>query len=70
MGDRYVLEVTCPKCGLRDDDVPYAPTCGFVDWKCDNCGHVVDLEKYTGISRKKASNAGVIQKLIAKIGHD
>lgn len=46
MGNRYFLEITCPQCGFYDDDVYYAPTCGFTDWKCQKCGHAIDLEKY------------------------
>jgi hypothetical protein len=63
MGDRYVLEITCPKCGFFDDEVPYAPTCGFVSWKCQ-CGHLVDLEQLTGISYEETSNAEVIEQLV------
>jgi hypothetical protein len=64
MGDRYILTVTCPKCGRVDDDVFYAPTCGFVEHKCP-CGHVVDLEELTGISYEDASNRAEIEKLSA-----
>jgi len=49
MGGRYILEVTCPNCGAFDDDVYYAPTSGFLTWKCHKCETIVDLEKYTGI---------------------
>lgn len=48
MGERYVLTVKCD-CGHIDDDVFYAPTCGFLDWKCPNCEKVIDLEEYSGI---------------------
>jgi len=64
MGYRYFLEITCPTCGFHDDDVYYAPTCGFTMWKCENCGRVVDLEKYTDISAEEASNAKEINKLL------
>ena len=66
MGDRYVLEITCPKCGFHDNECYYAPTCGFVDWNCGKCGYVVDLEKYTGISYEDASNAKELSELINK----
>jgi len=66
MGDRYFLEVTCPRCGLRDFDVYFAPTCGFVDWKC-KCGHVVDLIKLTGITPEMASNKSAIEKAIKEV---
>lgn len=60
MGSRYILTVTCPQCGFTDDDVPYAPTSGFLDWKC-RCGHVVDLEAYSGIDAEATAttSAGV-----------
>lgn len=60
MGSRYILTVTCPKCGLVDDDVPYAPTSGFLDWKC-RCGHVVDLGAYSGIDAESTAttSAGI-----------
>ena len=63
MGDRYILEQTCPKCGFYDDDVYYAPTCGFTEWKCKKCGEIVDLEEETGISREDASNADIIKTI-------
>ncbi len=63
MGDRYFLQLTCPKCGFFDDDVYYAPTCGFVDWKC-KCGHVVDLEEHTGITYEDASNIDLIRETL------
>jgi len=67
MGDRYFLTVICPKCGHVDDEVYYAPTCGFVDWKCP-CGHVVDLGELTGISYEDASNATGIAALVNDLG--
>lgn len=62
MGDRYILTVTCPQCGVLDDDVYYAPTCGFTEHKCV-CGHVTDLEQLTGISYEDASNRADIEVL-------
>ena len=67
MGDRYILTVKCKKCGKVDDDVYYAPTCGFVTHKCDNCGEVIDLEEYTGISYEDASNRDVIESLFDNV---
>lgn len=67
MGDRYILEITCPNCHYYDDDVYYAPTCGFVDWDCPKCGYKVDLAEYTGISYEDASNRNAMQKLIDAI---
>lgn len=64
MGDRYFLSVTCPKCGFKDDDGYYAPTCGFVDWTCPNCEYVVDLEELTGITHEMASNADALRAIV------
>lgn len=61
MGDRYILTVVCPNCGTEDDDVYYAPTCGFLTYTCAKCGTVIDLEVYTGISAEEASNAEIIE---------
>jgi len=56
MGDRYYINVMCPMCGTVEEDVYYAPTCGFLGWECLNCGEGVDLEEYTGITKEDASN--------------
>lgn len=64
MRDRYILKVTCPDCGFVDDDVYYAPTCGFVDWTCPKCDKKVDLEKLTGISEEDASNKDMIEDIL------
>ena len=63
MGDRYIIEVTC-ECGFHDDEVPYAPTCGFKKWKCPKCRRVVNLAKYTGITKAMASNKAEIEAII------
>jgi len=55
MGDRYYLTVKC-KCGEIDDDCYYAPTCGFITWKCPKCGKVIDLEEYSGIDAESCAN--------------
>ena len=57
MGDRYILTITCERCGRRDKNVYFAPTCGISDWTCPTCGRVVDLEAHTGITYADASNA-------------
>jgi hypothetical protein len=66
MGTRYLLEIICPKCGLLDSDVYFAPTCGFTDWECDKCGTKIDLCEHTGISYEDASNAGAIKSICEK----
>lgn len=66
MGDRYLLEMTCPKCGHRKDDVYFAPTCGFTEWKC-KCGHVVDLVEHTGITEEMASNKDELKAIMDSI---
>ena len=63
MGDRYIIPVKCPVCGYTDDEAYYAPTCGFTVWTCE-CGHVVDLCAYTGISAERASNRAEIEQII------
>ena len=63
MGDRYFLTVVCPKCGYCGDEVYFAPTCGFVDWKC-KCGNVIDLVELTGITAEMASNKAEIADAI------
>ena len=70
MGDRYILTVKCVKCGEVEEDVYYAPTCGFTEWKCPKCGHVTDLAEFTGISYKEASNLDKIKKLVDEIKED
>lgn len=65
MGDRYFITVTC-KCGYEDDDVYYAPTCGFVKWTCPKCKRKVNLEEYTGITYEHASNRDLIKSMFTK----
>jgi len=67
MGERFFLEITCPECGFHDDDVYYAPTCQITEWECEQCGHIVDLEEYTGISYEDASNADKLTLIASKI---
>ena len=67
MGDRYYVKVKCPKCGFTEDDIYYAPTCGFTEWKCPKCETVVDLAEYTGISYEDASNLDIIQEIVDKV---
>ena len=56
MGDRYFIQVRC-ECGYIEDDVYYAPTCGFNTFKCNYCGKTnliisttknIEAEKVTG----------------------
>ena len=67
MGDRYILTIECPKCCHKDDDVYYAPTCGFIEWICPKCGEIVDLEKLTGITYEDCSNKELIRQIIEAI---
>ncbi len=66
MGDRYILTVTCSKCGFFDDDVYYAPTCGFTEWECPQCHEKVNLGDYTGITTEMASNKDIIRQIVTK----
>jgi len=50
MGDRYILSMRCPKCGKLNEDVYYAPSCGFETFKCQKCG--VENEIYCGFGVK------------------
>jgi len=63
MGDRYFITVVCPQCDHTEDDVYYAPTCGFTDWHCPQCNLYISLEKYTGISYEDCSNRDVIKEM-------
>ena len=67
MGDRYFLSIICSKCKYTDAEVYFAPTCGFVDWKCPKCKHVVDLVERTGITAEMASNAAEIKNMMDDI---
>ncbi len=67
MGDRWVMEIKCPKCNKVDPDVYFAPTCGFTEWTCGACGMKVDLIALTGITPDKASNRDEISRIIANI---
>lgn len=55
IGDRYTLSVECD-CGETDDDVLFAPTCGFMTWQCPKCFKIIDLEKYSGIDAEGCAN--------------
>ena len=37
MGDRYELVRACVYCGKVDDEIWYAPTSGFITFKCEKC---------------------------------
>ena len=67
MGTRYILAVTCERCGHTDGDVYYAPTCGFGTWECP-CGAVVDLAEYSGITYEEASNRIEMEGLFRRDG--
>jgi len=63
MGDRYFLTVVCPDCGEVEEEVYYAPTCGFKTHKCHVCHEIIDLEKYSGISEEDASNRALFEEV-------
>lgn len=66
MGDRYILTVRCIKCGTKEEDVYYAPTCDFTHTICSKCGYITDLADYTGISYEDASNRDLLKSIIEK----
>jgi len=68
MGDRWTLEVECARCGFVEDDVPFAPTSGIVEWTCPKCGHIENLEELTGISYEDASSAEQMALLARNMG--
>lgn len=67
MGNRYILTVICPECGLEDDDVYYAPTRRFTAHKCSGCGFEINLEEYTGITYEDASNRQELEQIVSEI---
>jgi transposase-like protein len=67
MGDRYILNVKCPKCEYINEEVYYAPTCGFTSHKCEKCGKRINLAKYTGITKEMASNKDIIERMLSKM---
>ena len=67
MGTRYWITVLCPQCGMKHLDIWYAPTCGVTDFTCPDCGLIIDLEEYTGISEEGASNRKEIEAAIAAV---
>ena len=66
MGDRYYLTVKCDKCGHKETDVWYAPTCGATEYQCP-CGKLYDLAEYTGISYEDCSNREEIAGIVDEI---
>jgi len=38
MGTRYFLQLDCAYCHKPNLEVYYAPSCGFLSFKCDVCG--------------------------------
>jgi phage FluMu protein Com len=64
MGDRYTLSVKCPGCGYEDDDVWYAPTCGYMAWQCPKCKKEVNLEEYSGIDAMGCANTSYGEKFV------
>ena len=70
MGDRYFIICICPKCGFTEDDFWYAPTCDVLEWECPECGNVLGLQGYTGISIEDASNRGAIEQIIKAVSDE
>ena len=67
MGDRYFVDIKCSECGQVEKDWYYAPTSNLgTKWEC-GCGHIVDLEEYTGISYADASNLQEMKDIIEEV---
>jgi len=54
MGDRYTFNAKCAYCDKLNEEVYFAPTCGFIVHKCESCGKtnkIVDfkLHKMLGL---------------------
>lgn len=64
MGDRMIISVVCPECNTIADDVYYAPTCDFTTYTCEACGHIIDLEEYTGYSYEDMSNIDTLKEVV------
>lgn len=54
MGERIILKVKCD-CGEVDEEAYYAPTSGFMTWKCPKCKKIIDLEEYSGIDAESTA---------------
>jgi len=44
MGDRYIINLFCPYCGKENEEVYYAESSGFTDWRCEFCKKRFDIE--------------------------
>ena len=58
MGNRYILEVSCPYCKYKEDDFWYAPTCGADSFTCPSCHKTsfvvaMDLKKAEEVTAKE-----------------
>ena len=64
MGNRYFIDVQCPRCSYVNEDVYYAPTCCVTEHTCSSCGETINLAAYTGISAEDASNRDEIERIV------
>lgn len=55
MGTRYFCQFRCSYCNTLNDDVWYAPSCGYFTFHCEKCGkenginmdfHAVKIEDF------------------------
>lgn len=60
MGDRYTLSLKCAACGEVNEDCYYAPSSGFMDFKCGKCGKINWIE--TGFHAVKVENEAELKK--------
>jgi len=56
MGDRYYLILNCAYCNEENDNIYYAPTSMFYDFKCKKCNKINFISITSGIEAKKAED--------------
>jgi len=74
LGTRYFLTVSCLQCGRTNNDIYYAPTCGFLTHKCDHCGVEFDIEaqlcerERTELRRQQEEHSAMIERMVEGFG--
>ena len=61
MGTRWHLSLCCAFCGKENDDVYYAPTCGFLNFTCEYCGKENGIEEaFCAVKERKTEDDEVL----------